>query len=188
VSLHGLDKLSHTVREELIWQMRRQFEPLVKAAGKKLVLTLGRKDGELVINFDSDTGMSRKKECTTLSLGDDGTGQVDVDRHRGVRVCGPKDPVTGFQDRRVVLGTPQLLARALVNTAIHELGHFVANLDHSEDLRNYMTTAGPGKSHSTMSSMRSWLAGPMTFTHAQKQKMIMHLGKGEYFDPLKENE
>jgi hypothetical protein len=188
VSLHGLNRLSILERDELIWQMRRQFEPLVKAAGKRLMLTLGKKDGELVINFDSDTGMQHKRDCTTRILGDDGTGQVDVDRHRGMRVCGPENPITGLQDKRVILGTPQLLARALANAAMHELGHFVANLEHSDDLTNYMTDAGPGKSHSTMRSMRKWLAGPLSFTPAQKEQMILHLEKSEYYDVLKVNE
>lgn len=178
LSLHGVHKLSSGVQKELIWQIRRQFEPLVNEAGKKLKLTVGGSQGELNINFDSDT--THHEVCGGGVLGEGAAGDVDVNAHRNLRVCGPVDPHTGIRDTRHILGSSRYLARALANSALHELGHFVANLEDCRDLTNYMTTIGPNTSQRTMKSMRDWLAGPQSFTSDQHGKMVTQLRKAEW--------
>jgi hypothetical protein len=191
LSLRGVDKLDGRLKDELVWQMRRQFGPLVEAAGKRLVLIVGAAHhADLSLDFNSD--LPRTSKCGWHLMGDDGTGDVDIGQHQDWRVCGPTDPRTGHRDRRIVLGTARLLARALANTAMHELGHFVADLPDlgggPENLTNYMTTVEPPTREKTMASMRRWLAGPQHFSAEQQQRVIEHLRSGNFFDPLHEND
>jgi hypothetical protein len=111
-------------------------------------------------------------------VGEDGTGAVDRSGHLYARVCEPT------HDTRRVITTDRLLVRALANTALHELGHFIADLDHSQDLTNFMTTVGPTGKDRNFEAVRDWYAGPKTWTKEQHDRLVEKLKSGVYCDPI----
>jgi hypothetical protein len=100
---------------------------------------------------------------------------VYVEAHRNLRVCGVANQETGKRDLRRFLTTDWLLGRALANTAMHELGHFIADLDHTSDLGNYMFTWGIPKAQRNLQTQRQAWAGVKTFTGDQRAKIIQQL-------------
>src|SRR5208283_2445755 len=153
LALHGLGSLSERLQREIIWNIKIEFEPIVRDAGMVLRIipaTQGR--GDLNIDFDSDSPPG--KVCSLTDLGEDGTGNVWVRAHGELRVCGKANAVTGKRDTRRFLTNDVLLGRALANTAMHELGHFIADLDHSSDMQNYMMTMGIPRDKRTLSTQR----------------------------------
>jgi hypothetical protein len=76
------------------------------------------------------------------------------------------------------------LGRALANTAIHELGHFIAFLDDSHDHSNYMITGGISKNERTRSNQRELFAGHKSFNAQQKVQIVAQFNTkvwlGEY--------
>lgn len=192
LNLTGLDKVSPKTRSEVIVAIRQALGPLVEAAGRSLTITTGPHRGDLSIDFDSTTpphpneGKLPNSEgvCGVSLMGEDAGETVFVRAHRDLRVCGPVNPATGKRDTRRVLTTSWLLGPALANTAMHELGHFIANLDHVNGSGNFMTISGPPKDKRTMATQREFWAGKMVFSQEQKQRLIEQLKKKEWLGDL----
>jgi hypothetical protein len=180
LTLHDTHLLNSAQREEFRAEVLRQLETLVRQAGRTLrvVMRPGNRSMRSELNLTLSDGGRPLHKCGPRILGEDGMGDVDIAAHYYGRVCGPT------KDERRVLITDQLLAKALANTALHELGHFIAGLEHSEDLNNYMTTVGPVGGARTFKSVQGWYAGPKTWTQDQRDKLIEALRTGNYNDPL----
>jgi hypothetical protein len=167
LNLTGLDQLDIKTHSEIVVRIRHVLEPLCKAAGKTLTITKGPHRGDLNLDFDSDTPPDNKgNPCGGFGgLGEDAGEQVVVRAHQNLRVCGPVDPRTGRRDLRRVLTTSWLLGPALATTALHELGHFIARLDHLEDPNNIMSTgeSQPKVADRTMRTQQKFWAGNLTF-------------------------
>jgi len=174
LALHGLDGVSERLRSEVVVIVRQEFEPLVREAGVTLVLTTGRAAGDL--NMDFDTTSPPAKACNPITiLGEDAGQSVWVRAHQNLRVCGVMNPKTGKQDTRRFLTTDWLLGRALANTTLHELGHFIADLDHTGDQANYMFTTGIPREQRSLRTQRQVWAGAKTFTPDQRGKIVQQL-------------
>jgi hypothetical protein len=72
----------------------------------------------------------------------------------------------------------------MANTSIHELGHFIANLEHVNDSTNFMNTGGPPKQERTMASQREFWAGKKMFTANQKKRLIKQLKEEKWLGDL----
>lgn len=178
LALHNLDGVSSRLRQEIVYIIRQEVEPLVNEAGRTLRLTVGSARGDLNIDFDTESPPGRI--CQNTVLGEDGTGSVFVQAHRELRVCGVRDRATGQWDTSRFLTNDWLLGRALANTAIHELGHFIANEDHSADSRNYMMTGSPPVAQRSVQSQREHWAGQKSFTSTQRTRLIAQIRAGEW--------
>lgn len=173
LNLTGLDRIDPKTRAEILVEMRQVLDPIFKAAGKRLIITTGTHPGDLHLEFDSGSNMKLGKNiCSHYFLGEDGGQAIYVRAHRDMRVCGPTDPATGKRDTRKVLTTSWLLGPALANTAIHELGHFIADLDHVNDSTNFMSTLGPPTEARTLKSLRAFFAGKQDFTSEQTRRLV----------------
>jgi hypothetical protein len=186
LNLTGLDRLGPKTRSEIIVEMRQVIGPLVTEAGKTLVITTGSHRGDLNLDFDSDidTTSTTGDVCGMSILGEDAGETVFVKAHKELRVCNAKDPVTGKQDTRRVLRTSWQLGPALANTGIHELGHFIANLDHVNDSLNFMSTIGPPKEKRTLAVQREFWAGKKIFTDDQKKKLVKQIKEEKWLGDM----
>jgi hypothetical protein len=182
LALHGLDGVTERLRSEIVVIVRHEFEPLVKEAGMSLILSTGRGTGDL--NMDFDTTEPADPPCHLTFLGEDAGHSVWVEAHRNLRVCSAKDPKTGKRDLRRFLTTDPLLGRALANTALHELGHFIADLDHTAEIGNYMFTWGIPPAQRTLQSQRHAWAGQKTFTADQRAKIVRQLKAREWLGDM----
>lgn len=186
LNLTGMERLGPKTQAEIIVEIRHVMGPLVVEAGKRLVITTGDHRADLNLEFDSDADTTSGGICTGRSsiLGEDAGEAVFVRAHKALRVCGPEQPVTRKRDTRKVLSTFWLLGPALASTAIHELGHFIANLDHSNDSTNFMSTMGPPKEKRTMATQRDFWAGKKVFTADQKQKLVKQLREEKWLGDM----
>jgi hypothetical protein len=186
LNLAGLDTIGPKTRAEVIVEIRRVMGPLVEAAGKRLIITTGPHRGDLNIEFDSETDTTSGGICNGKSsiLGEDAGEAVFVRAHKALRVCGPIKGNAKRLDTRRVLTASWLLGPALASTAIHELGHFIASLDHVNDAANFMSTMGPPKDQRTMASQREFWAGRKTFLESQRKKLVEQLRKEEWLGDM----
>jgi hypothetical protein len=185
LALHGLGKLSERVQHEIIWIIRVEFGPIVTAAGARLrIIPAVHSHGDLNIDFDSDSPPG--KVCGATVLGEDAAGVIYVKAHRELRVCGKAD-AHGKRDTRRFLTTDVLLGRALANSAIHELGHFIADLDHASDAHNYMMTFGIPRANRTLRTQRQTWAGKQSFTPEQKHQLVTQLRARRWLGDLQVN-
>lgn len=176
LALHGLENLDEKTRAGLVWLMRREFEPIVSDAGKRLRITTGDLQADLNISFDAEPEAAGRRACTGIVwLGEDVTGSVSIGGHQSLRVCGPADPGTRRRDVRRVLTNHWLMAHSLANTAMHELGHFIADFEHSTDPRNYMVTGSLPVRQRNIRSQREFFAGQKSFTAEQRQALATQL-------------
>lgn len=176
LSLHGLEQLDPRIKAGVVWLMRKGFEPIVNEAGKRLRITTGRLQGDLNITFMEDAWARQRTPCaSTVWLGDDGLRTVSVGGHRSLRVCSVADPVTHQRDIRRVLTNHWLMAHAMANTAMHELGHFIADLEHSIDSKNYMIDGALPPEQKNIRSQREFYAGQQSFTPEQRQRLVAQL-------------
>jgi hypothetical protein len=177
LNLSGLDRVGLKTQSEILVEMRQTLDPILKDAGKRLIITTGAHRGDLNLDFDSDTDTTGGKICSGGGsiLGEDAGEAVFVRAHRDLRVCGPIDPATRKRDTRRVLTASWLLGPALANTAIHELGHFIADLEHVNDPTNFMSTMGPPKEQRTLKSQRAFWAGKQEFTGEQKRRLVKQI-------------
>jgi hypothetical protein len=187
LNLTGLDKVGPKTRSEVIVAIRQALGPLVEAAGRSLTITTGRHRGDLNIDFDSTTPPhpnagkpNTDGVCGVSLMGEDSGETVFVRAHKDLRVCGPVNPATGKRDTRRVLTASWLLGPALANTAMHELGHFIADLEHVKGSGNFMTIMGPDIDKRTMATQREFWAGKMVFSEDQKRKLVEQLKKKEW--------
>lgn len=105
-------------------------------------------------------------------------------RAQNLRVCGLADPKTGQRDLCRFLNKDWLLGRALANTALHELGHFIADLDHTTTANNYMFTGGIPKDQGNIRSQRETWAGAKTFTLDQRAKIVQQLKQQQWLGDM----
>ena len=91
-----------------------------------------------------------------------------------------------LRDLRKVLTTSWLLGPALATTGLHELGHFIAQLDHLEDPTNIMNTgkSQPKVADRTLKTQRDFWAGSLTFNDDQKNKLIAQLKTGVWLGDM----
>lgn len=183
LNLTGIDDLESKTHSEVVVRLRQILEPLCIAAGKTLTITKGDFRGDLNLEFDSETDTIAKEGCNSKLgniLGEEGGESVFVRAHQDLRVCGPVDPKTGNRDTRRILTTSWLLGPALATTGLHELGHFIAQLDHFEDPMNIMNTgkSQPKLEDRTLKSQREFWAANSTFNDDQKKKLIAQLAAG----------
>jgi len=189
LNLTGLDELDNKTHSEIVVRMRHVLEPLCREAGKTLTITKGSRRGDLNIEFDSETDTSSKLGCASplgSILGLDGGEDVFVRAHRDLTVCGPVDKKTNRRDNRRILTTSWLLEPALATTALHELGHIIAALDHFEDPMNIMNTGAsrPKVADRTLRKEREFWAANSTFNDDQKKKLIEHFKSGVWTNTM----
>jgi hypothetical protein len=170
--LHGLDRVTPRLRQEVVYILRQEFGPIVAEAGRTLKMTVGPRTGDLNLYFDTTTAPARI--CQNTLLGEDASGVVWVEAHRNLRVCSQRDRA-GNRDTRRFLTRDWLLGRAVANTAMHELGHFIANLDHSADTSNYMMTGSMPTAQRTLTSQRKHWAGRQSFSSGQRARLVAQL-------------
>jgi hypothetical protein len=113
-------------------------------------------------------------------LGEDAGETVFVRAHQDMRVCGPVDPKTNTRDTRRFLNASWLLGPALANTGLHELGHFIANLEHTTDPTNIMSDgfSKPKLAERNIKTQREFWATPQTFSADQKKRLVARLKTG----------
>ena len=167
LAFHNIGKFHVAVADDIIWITKRVFEPLAIEAGQTLRIIRGPHLGDLNITFDFKTPY---KMCQFNSLGDGGD-RVFALVHQDWRVCGP-ERADGTRDLRTFMSGDRRLGRALANTAIHELGHFIAFFDESHDQTNYMTSGGIPKNERTRSNQRELFAGHKSFNPDQKRQIV----------------
>ncbi len=177
LAIHGLDRVNARLREEIVYIIRQEFGPIVTEAGRTLKITVGEQQGDLNLEFDTTTAPG--PICRNTVLGEDGTGSVWVQAHRNLRVCGPRNRA-GHRDTRRFLTSEWLLGRALANTAMHELGHFIANLDHTADAGNYMMTGSMPVAQRNLRTQQQYWAGRSSFTHQQRARLVNQIREGRW--------
>jgi hypothetical protein len=166
------------------------LEPICKDAGKTLTITKGDHRGDLNLDFDSDTDTRARELCPSRGLGsilgEDAGEAVFVRAHRDLRVCGPADPKTKRRDTRRFLNTSWLLGPALANTGLHELGHFIANLEHTRDSMNIMFDGAPPfpLADRNIKTQREFWGTPWTFNDDQKQRLVAQLKTGVWLGEM----
>jgi hypothetical protein len=182
----GLDDLDAKTHSEVVVRLRQVLEPLCKDAGKTLRITKGDLRGDLNLEFDSDTDTRARELCPSSGLGnllgEDAGEAVFVRAHQDMRVCGPVGPRTSTLDTRRFLNASWLLGPALANTSLHELGHFIAKLEHTTDPTNIMSDgfSKPKLAERNIKTQRAFWATPQTFNDDQKKRLVEQLKAGAW--------
>ena len=127
-------------------------------------------------SIDLATRSAAPKRRANASAGE----SVFVRAHQDMRVCGPVDPKTNTRDTRRFLNASWLLGPALANTGLHELGHFIANLEHTTDPTNIMSDGGskPKLAERSIKTQREFWATPQIFNDDQKKRLVAQLKTG----------
>ena len=181
LALHGLDALHPRISDEIVCLFRHEFEPIVQAAGRSLTISLRRTtNGDLDIQFDARSDFRQAPKCGFVMLGES-SGAVMIEAHRSLASC-TTDPRTARLLRRRVLTYDVLLGRALFNTAMHELGHIVAALEHVREPGNYMVTGNPPVWLRTRSGRREFFGGHKRFTVEQQERMVAQIRLGTWLN------
>ncbi len=178
----------HYVRQArvLVETIRRSLQPLVQSAGRELTIerSIGLTQGDLTLTFSPEGHESRP--CGLLFLGVEGGGLIYVGAHKDLRVCGgPVTDASGRMDytpgiERVFEDDEPEFARAVANTALHEIGHMLAQLEHSPDPRDFMITGSPPRERRTRRYMREFFGGEKRFSDKDKPALICALRTGHY--------
>ena len=169
--------------QQLIQIIRDSILPASKEAGRRLVIhrTVGSGSGDRVLYFTNIAG-SNAKPCGLDFLGDQG-GTIDIGAHKDVRVCGP---VLGSSSpiERVFEDDDPILTRSIANTAVHELGHMIADLDHVDDPKNYMCWKAVliPVSMRNRKNVRQAIGGPKYFIQSQIERLVEAIRSGKYAD------
>lgn len=163
-----------TVVEQVI---REAFAPLTEQAQRTLKFSSGSDSSDdVTITFTDIEQRVVPCKGQRLLLGNEGGTAVFASAHLEVRVCRnqtPGEPVFQAADTD--------LARALGNTAVHELGHRLASLEHTSDAANFMfDDPGPGKATLTREQLRQRLAGKKTWDDQQRGALTEAIGTGYY--------
>ena len=182
LSCTGLDDLDVKTHSEVVVRLRQVLEPLCTDAGKTLTIPKGDLRGDLNLDFDSDTDTRARELCPSSGLGnllgEDAGEAVFVRAHQDLRVCGPVDPKTKTRDKRRFLNASWLLGPALANTGLHELGHFIANLEHTTDPTNIMCDGSPPLAERNIKTQRKFWGTPWIFNDDQKKRLVAQLKTG----------
>ena len=167
------------------------MKSIVRRAGRELksVRTAVQQAGDVTIRFLR--GGHEQRPCGVLFLGEEGGGQVFIGAHEDLRVCSsPERTPQGDIDyvstiERVFDPKEKLFAQVVAHTALHELGHILAKLEHTDDRTNYMfTTAESGsglpKWERTRERLRRHYGDPQSFSEDQIKRMVCALRSGHY--------
>lgn len=166
------------------------MQGIVRRAGRQLrtVRTTANDAGDLTLDF-LRSGHERVP-CAVLFLGVEGGGMVWVGAHEDIRVCGsPTRGDDGEMDytptiQRVFDPSEAPFARAVANTALHEIGHLLAELEHTPDPANYLFSTDRGavlpKAQRSRESLEELYAGPKTFNETQQRAMVCAVRSGYY--------
>jgi hypothetical protein len=160
--------------------IRGAIGPLVEQAGRKLQFSTGSQATEDVVITFTDAPQKIRPCEGVLFLGVEGGGLVFVDAHTHMRVCGGRNPL------EALFGTndPEL-AHAIGNTAVHEIGHRLASLDHVPDPSNFLY-AVPGiganlpPGQRSRESLRKHFGGKKSFNEEQRKALMLAIGSGYY--------
>jgi hypothetical protein len=166
------------------------IEPSAQGAGRQLRLTRSP-PGDLGLDFDP--GGSERQPCALLILGNEGGGEIFVGAHRDLRVCSgpqgaPQDPegidhVSQFEN----VFDPQEpeFARFVGGTAVHELGHQIAQLPHITDRHNFMDSGAQRGANlprhlRTRDLMRRHWSEQKSFSSGQIQQLQDAIRTGQF--------
>jgi hypothetical protein len=157
--------------------IRQALEPLTVQAGREL--QLGRQgSSDLELNFDA--GGHESRPCGFNILGNEGGEDIFVGAHEDLRVCcGPRrDPLNPgeidyfTQVKRVFDPDEPEFGRFVGNTAVHELGHIMAQLEHTPVRSNFMYSGNLPQGMRTMQSMRQHWAGQKSLSSDQNHRLV----------------
>jgi hypothetical protein len=152
--------------------------------------------GELMITFSGDKGLFGINPCSNLYiLGVEGGEEVFVAAFENLRVCGPshgdpdhaeipRDPENpdylehGSHTEYVFENGEPEFARAVANTAVHELGHIIAKLESSPDSHNFMFEGNLPMEVRTRESERAFWSQRLSFDAAQTRRLVCAIQTG----------
>jgi outer membrane protein OmpA-like peptidoglycan-associated protein len=163
--------------------------PLVRQAGRELKIVRSVLPGTGDVTLTFDPGGRGQRPCQMLILGMDGGGEIFVGAHRDLRVCSgivlnaQGQPDHQSQLEHVFEFNEPEFAVAVANTAIHELGHIMAQLPHVNDFSNFMHSAGRlgsdlPQNMRTRKTMRQHYAQRGRFDAAQSAKLVCAIQTG----------
>jgi hypothetical protein len=123
--------------------------------------------GSLTISVTLKDDEEPKNPCGKI-LGECGTAEISIARHRALAICGP-DPKTR---KRRIISSNELLGHALANTVVHEIGHMIggttgAFADNGSSA-NFMNSGGVPKDKRTADTQLAFFAGRLSWTADQK--------------------
>ena len=182
IVLKGLWRLNRAQRLSIKKWIREGFEPIVKEAAKSLEFKSSMKAADrkelsktqYLIEMEFNEPKPPKKRCGLL-LAECGSGHISIGRHKFMGVCGNDEKAR----RKRFLTTDELLGHALANTALHEIGHLVANFDDNRISGNFMSTLGPPKDKRTVKTQRAFWASKMSWTKKQEEALIKNIKLGK---------
>jgi hypothetical protein len=171
------------------------FHPAAVLAGREIELAYSP-PGDAELTFDR--GGRATRPCGLMILGNEGGGDIFVGAHADLRVCGTPemDPATGGVDH----ASPRLehvfdpaepaFGRFVGGTAVHELGHVMAQLPHTADRGNYMHSEGSLGANlpehlRTLETMRRHWGGTKTFSGSQIRLLAQAMMAGPFKGGMK---
>lgn len=162
-------------------RIRIALEGPTRSAGRQLDVVSSSKqlDPDLTVTFDRD-GRS-EGPCRFTILGNEGGCTVFIGAHSTLFECPERGKERQGEPALVFPDDDEVFAQALANTAIHELGHRIAELEHTSDLGNYMYSQQPmpdalrGKG-----KLRAQLSGKKTFTPQQEAALSCAIRSANY--------
>lgn len=160
--------------------IRSAMGPLVEQAGRSLQLSAGAGSTADVAITLTDAPQQMRPCEGVLFLGIEGGGLVFVDAHTQLRVCGGSKPL------ELLFGRDDVeLAHAIGNTAVHEIAHTLASLDHVPDTSNFLyglpgTGANLPPAQRTRETLRKHFGGRKTFNEEQRKALVDAIASGYY--------
>ncbi len=165
--------------------VREAFESIARDAGRPLRLNTGNSQSaaDVTISFTDTNNPPVPCQSRMIILGIVGQS-VFVNVHLQLRTC------TGNAPGPVLYkATDRDFALALGNTAAHELGHRLANLDEVGDLGNMMfkETEGSGSSPHLRSRAAALtrLSGKKSWNAAQREALVLAIRSGNYIGGMR---
>lgn len=177
------------------------YKPLVKEAGKELVLIRTRSPlpeedfVDLTLTFVLGSDINPKNPCgkKNIRLLGNADGSIFINPHIDFRVCGALQMLNGptrelsyiDQIERVFEPDEPALARFIGDTAVHELAHMIADLPHSSYINNYLYATKKFGSNlpveeRTKEKLRQHITRKKQFNNAQKQMLIKSIFIGKF--------